>query len=595
MNRLSTRDIASAVLTGSRSALSVADEVLSRIDSYQSVQPQAWISRVPHNIVRDAARVIDVSAAAGASLPLAGVPFAVKDNIDVAGVPTTAGCPDFAYMPAHNATIVQRLLDAGAMFIGKTNLDQFATGLVGTRSPYGAPRCVYNLAYVSGGSSSGSAVVTAAGLVAFALGTDTAGSGRVPAAFNGLVGFKPTKGRWSTSGLVPACRTLDCISVFVEAAEDALLIDDVVAGFDTTDAYSRPLKDKRTGNRIGVALASQLDLFGDAEARNLYAVGIANLKAMGHSVVEIDIASLLEVANLLYDGPWKAERTATVGDFLERSPGSFDPVVRDILDRGKAVSGVDTFMGQYRLAELARSAELIWESIDVLALPTTTAIYRVREIATSPLVLNANLGRYTNFVNLLDLSAVAIPAGFRRNGTGFGITLMAQAWRDRALLNMAARYQNQKNEVLPDLDLEDSMEMIELAVVGAHLRDMPLHWQLTSRAAEFVEATFTAPVYRLFAMTESMPSKPALFRDKHGSAIAVEVYKLNAEAFGSFVAEVPPPLAIGTLELLNGRSVKGFVAEPLARLNASDITSFGGWRAYLESQSASEKDRAHYI
>lgn len=583
MGYFKATEIASAVNGQSQSALSIAEQVLGRLANYDTIQPQTWITRPCPDQLRLAATHIDARVKAGEFLPLAGVPFAVKDNIDVADFPTTAGCPAFAYTPLRNAFVVERLLKAGALFVGKTNLDQFATGLVGTRSPYGAPQCVFNRNYVSGGSSSGSAVATAAQLVSFALGTDTAGSGRVPAAFNNLLGLKPTKGRWSTQGLVPACRSLDCITVFAHNAADVRLVDDVVAGFDANDPFSRRFASVPSGERIGIPLPHQREFFGDNEAAWLYDKSIARLKQQGRVVSEIDISSLLETANLLYSGPWVAERTAAVGDFLLSNPEAIERTVLGILQAGLQVSGVDAFRGYYRLAELARAAEAIWVDVDILALPTAPTIYRIGELDAAPLALNSNLGRYTNFVNLLDMAAIAVPAGFRKNGTGFGITFVAPAWTDLALIDQAEKWCADMPWAVPELDLEGRMDMVELAVVGAHLKDMSLHWQLASRDAEFIEATTTAPTYRLFAMANTNPPKPALFHAADGAPIAVELYRLSAEAFGSFVAEVPSPLAIGSVELIDGRFVKGFVAEPRAKEGALDITEFGGWRDYIAS------------
>ena len=575
------RGIAADVRARRRKALDVVAETIARIESYDAVQPQAWISRFDPDVILAAAGAVDARVAAGEELTLAGVPFAVKDNIDVAGLDTTAACPAFAYSPAQNAFVVQRLLDAGAICIGKTNLDQFATGLNGSRSPYGAPCCVYNLNYVSGGSSSGSAVAVAAGLVPFALGTDTAGSGRVPAAFNGLIGLKPSKGRWSTSGLVPACRSLDCITVLTGDAADAALIDSVAAGFDETDPYSRMLPDRPLGGRIGAPLRHQLNWFGDLEAAWLYDRALQRLAAMGYAIVQVDIAPLLEAAALLYNGPWVAERTAALEHVLTANPDAMDPSVREIVSAGQGVSAVETFRGQYRLAALARQVEAIWTQAELLALPTAPTIYRVREMQANPIVLNGHFGLYTNFVNLLDMAAIAAPAGYRANRTGFGVSFIAPAGSDAALLALAAHWDVGASYSVPELDLEGRMDRVKLAVVGAHLKDMPLHWQLTSRDAKFVAETTTAASYRLYAMADSTPAKPALIHDETGAAIKVEIYELGVAEFGGFVADVPPPLAIGTVTLADGSSVKGFVAEPRAIAGAEDITALGGWRAYL--------------
>ncbi|HWA63605.1 MAG TPA: allophanate hydrolase [Caulobacteraceae bacterium] len=590
-DRLSLTAIAAGVGAGLLRAAEVAHEALARAADYEVIQPAVWITRVPQADVLAAAAAVDARIMAGERLPLAGVPFAVKDNLDVAGLPTTAACPAFAYVATQTAPVVQRLIDAGAILIGKTNLDQFATGLVGARSPYGACGAVYNRAYVSGGSSSGSAVAVAAGLVAFALGTDTAGSGRVPAAFNHLVGFKPTKGRWSSRGLVPACRTLDCVTVFASTAAEALAIDAVCAGFDAADPYSRPspagAEDIAAAFRFGLPLPSQLAFLGDGEAERLFGAAVRRLEALGGTAVTVDIAPLRAAADLLYQGPWVAERTAAAETLLRERPGAIEPTVRAILQGGFALTAIETFRAEYRLAELAREAEALWNEIDALVLPTAPTTYRIREVQAEPFALNANLGLYTNFVNLLDMAAVAVPAGFRDNATGFGVTLIGPAWTDRALGALAGRYEEiAPMPETPPLDVAGVQPRIKLAVVGAHLAAMPLHWQLTSRDARLVRRCRTAPAYRLYAMANSTPPKPALVHvGDGGSAIEVEVYDLDVAAFGSFVAEVPPPLAIGTVALDDGTEVKGFVAEPRALTGAEDITSLGGWRAYIASLS----------
>jgi allophanate hydrolase len=584
--------ISSEVNAGRIRAVDIATDALARITRYSSVQPAVFIHRSSDSDVLQQAREVDARIASGQRLPLAGVPYAVKDNIDVAGMPTTAACPGFSYLPERSAAVVERLRQAGAVCVGKTNLDQFATGLVGTRSPYGAPRCVFNREFISGGSSSGSAVAVAGGVVAFALGTDTAGSGRVPAAFNGLIGLKPTKGRWSTQGVVPACRSLDCVTVLTGNVEDALLVDEVVAGFDDADPYSRQPRDlPALGNtfRFGVPRPEQLQFFGDEASGRLYQQALCRLVATGGTPVEVDIAPLLKAAQLLYSGPWVAERTAAIEDFLHKSAGAVHPVVRAIIAAGTGVTGVQAFRGQYELQGLARQAAALWSAIDILVLPTAPTIYRVSELLAEPVALNSNLGLYTNFVNLLDMSAVAMPAGFRANHTGFGITLIAPAFMDRQLLALGQRYMEAGAAIqAPPLDLTARAAGVQLAVVGAHLSGMPLHWQLSSRDARLVAATHTAPSYRLYAMAGTTPPKPALIHagaTGSGSAIAVEVYELELAAFGSFVAEVPPPLAIGSVVLADGAIIKGFIAEPRAIEGARDITAFGGWRAYIASLS----------
>jgi len=584
--------ISAEVNAGRLRAVDVATDALARVAQYAAIQPEAFIHRCSAEEVLAYAREVDARVALGQQLPLAGVPFAVKDNIDVAGLPTTAACPAFSYVPKRSAAVVQHLLEAGALCLGKTNLDQFATGLVGTRSPYGAPRCVFNREFISGGSSSGSAVAVAANLVAFALGTDTAGSGRVPAAFNGLIGLKPTKGRWSTRGLVPACRSLDCISVFTATVTDAELVDEVVAGFDAADPYSRqPATAPAPGAafRFGVPRPEQLQFFGDETAARLYDQALARLVAAGGTPVQVDIGPLLKTAQLLYTGPWIAERTAALQEFLGRSPGAVHPVVRAIIAAGSGISAVQAFRGQYELQALAREAESLWSTIEVLVLPTAPTIYRVSELLAEPVALNSNLGIYTNFVNLLDMSAVAVPAGFRADHTGFGITLIGKAFMDRALLGLAQRYLDAGAAfATPPLDLGARTAGVPVAVVGAHLAGMPLHWQLSSRNARLISSTLTAASYRLYAMAGTTPAKPALIHvgtAGGGAAIAVEVYELELAQFGSFVAEIPPPLAIGSVVLADGSIVKGFIAEPRAIEGARDVTAFGGWRAYIASLS----------
>jgi allophanate hydrolase len=581
------RDLAREVNGGLSSAEHVASETLERVADYAAIQPEAWISRVPPEAVQLRARAVDGRVAAGERLALAGVPFAVKDNIDVAGMDTTAACPEFAYRASQSAPVVERLLEAGAILIGKTNLDQFATGLVGTRSPYGSPACVFNREYISGGSSAGSAVVVAAGLVPLALGSDTAGSGRVPAAFNNLVGFKPTRGRWSSRGLVPACRSLDCISVLTRDAVDAALVDSIAAGFDRLDPFARrapALPSCGAAFRLGVPSREAIaDL--TAQDAPCFEAALERLQRAGATPVEVDVAPLLEAARLLYGGPWVAERTAAVQPLLDSNPNAIHPVVRTIVQAGKGISAVEAFRGLYALQDYVRLAEALWERIDVLALPTTPTIYRRHEVLAEPVALNTHLGRYTNFVNLLDMSAIAVPAGFRGNGTGVGVSLIAPAWGDARLLDLAVRYSAESLPLAPELDRAPRPAHVQLAVVGAHLAGMPLHFQLTARGARLVRRARTAPRYRLYAMTGGAPPKPALVHaGPGGGSIELELYELELAAFGSFVAEVPAPLAIGTITLEDGIEVKGFVAEPRALIGALDITAHGGWRAYLTSQ-----------
>jgi len=580
--------IASAVKEGKLSAEQAVAEALARADAYTGIQPQVWITRVASEDALAAARAVDRRVAAGKDLPLAGVPFAVKDNLDVATMVTTGGSPSAAYRADMSATVVERLQAAGAVLIGKTNLDQFATGLVGTRSPCGACGCVFDKDYISGGSSSGSAVAVAAGLVPFALGTDTAGSGRVPAAVNGLVGLKPTKGRWSTKGLLPACRSLDCVSVFTQDLGDAALVNGVLTAFDDGDPFSREAAPVGIDPpvRIGVPRKEDLEFLGDEQSEALYAAAIRQAAAIG-DVMEIDISALLECANLLYSGPWVAERTVALKHLLHSNPRAIHPVVRGIVTKGLDMSAVDAFEGAYKLKEYEAAARDLWRQVDVILLPTAPTIYTIAQLQADPVTLNTNMGIYTNFVNLLDMSALAIPACYRANGTGFGVTLIGPAWADDALIEVAASFQEVQDMAdKPDLDTTPHTADIQLAVVGAHLHGMPLHFQLEERHARLVRKAKTAPAYRLFAM-ETVPPKPALIHvgEAEGASLELEIYEMDFASFGSFVAEVPAPLAIGTVTLDDGTEVKGFVAEPRAQVDAADVTHFGGWRGYIASRS----------
>lgn len=562
----------------------------------------AWIKRVDGAML---ARQLDalqglLEAAGGdlTRLPLYGVPFAIKDNIDAAGWPTTAGCPAFAYAPDQDATVVSRLRAAGAILVGKTNLDQFATGLVGTRSPQGAVANAFNPAYVSGGSSSGSASVVARGLAAFSLGTDTAGSGRVPAGFNNIVGLKPTKGRLSTAGVVPACRTQDCVSVFALTVDDAELVADIAAGFDERDPYSRaqPVGSEYPWpQQPRLAIPAQLEFFGDAQAAAAFDEAVGALKASGATVEAIDFTPFNELAALLYQGPWVAERFAAVEDLWKKNPGAIHPVVRGIVEQAADYSALDAFKAEYRRAELARRIHQALAGFDALVVPTSPSIYTIAQLEADPVTLNSRLGVYTNFANLADLSALALPAGMRGDGLPAGITLIGLAWQDHALAQFGRQWQARlglplgaTGAPLPAASpvRAPARDTVRVSVVGAHLRGMPLNHQLTSRRAVFVEQTRTAGDYRLYALANTSPPKPGLVKSASGAPIEVELWDVPLAAFGAFVAEIPAPLGIGTLELADGRQVKGFICEPRGLEGARDITGFGGWRAYLASLTA---------
>jgi allophanate hydrolase len=568
-------------------------DVVAEVYAAIAAEPLApvWISLVPRETALARAAALERDPLATAK-PLYGVPFAIKDNIDLAGLPTTAGCPAFAYKPEASAAAVQSLLDAGAIAIGKTNLDQFATGLVGTRSPHGACSSVFDSRYISGGSSSGSAIAVAKGLVSFSLGTDTAGSGRVPAAFNGLIGLKPTRGLLSTLGVVPACRTLDCISIFAATAHDAHTVWQGARGFEPLDPFSRaPAPGQGAAPwlggafRFGVPAESQLEFFGDGEAAALYRKAIADIERLGGRKVEIDFSIFRAAADLLYSGPWVAERLAAIGPFLESHGDRMDPVVRKIIAGAARYSAVEAFEADYRLRELRRASEAEWARMDTLVLPTTATIYTHEQIAADPVELNTRLGYYTNFVNLFDLAAVAVPAGARAAGLPFGISFIGPPFTDEALLALADAFQRSHAEVPgPPVDLEMSPPgCVLLAVVGAHLSGQPLNWQLTERGARRVRTCKTAVEYRLYALDRTMPSKPGLVRDPQfkGPGIEVEVWAVPEDKFGGLVAAVPPPLGIGSAALEDGQTVKCFVCEPCAAAEAAEITRFGGWRNYL--------------
>jgi len=533
--------------------------------------PAIWISLVPADALRARAAVL---AAGSQELPLLGVPFAVKDNIDAEGLPTTAGCPSYAYTPARSAAVVARLLAAGAILVGKTNLDQFATGLVGTRSPHGACASVASAEHISGGSSSGSAVAVARDLVAFALGTDTAGSGRVPAAFNGIVGLKPTLGRLSVDGVVPACRTLDCVSIFTRGAADAAAVLAVAEGFDAGDPFSRRPEPGPAGRPavIGVPRADDLAALEDGPMRRAWEAAVVRAAGVAE-LVEVDLSAFREVAQLLYAGPWVAERYAAVGAFLERGGADVDPAVRQIVLGGAALTAADAYRGGYRLAELRREAEAVWEHVDALLVPTVPRHPTHAELAADPVGVNAELGVWTNFVNLLDLAALAVPATVRIDGLPFGVTFVAPAWSDAALLRLATAWER------ADCDV------VDVAVVGAHLSGMARNHELLALGARLVQATRTAPDYRLFDLGDGT-GRPGMVRDKaDGASIDLEVWRLATPAFGRFVASIAAPLAIGTVELEDGSTVKGFLCEAHAVADATEITACGGWRAYLTGTS----------
>jgi allophanate hydrolase len=569
----------------------VIREIYRRIGTL-SANP-IWIHIVPEEeSLRAAESRLDPSDA-----PLFGIPFAVKDNIDAEGLPTTAACPSFSYHPKEDATVVAKLRRAGGILIGKTNLDQFATGLVGVRSPYGTCSSVFNPDYISGGSSSGSAVAVAAGLVSFALGTDTAGSGRVPAAFNNIIGLKATKGVLSTRGVVPACRSLDCVSLFCLTCADAKFLFSISAGYDEHDPYSRhPVSTRATPSkyRIGVP-SSQILQNVESSYQSLFRLALTRIEALGHTVIEIDVSPFLDTAKLLYGGPWIAERFAAVGEFIKQHSDTADPVVSQIILAGENFSAADAFKGQYALEELRQQSSVVWSEVDLVLLPTTPEIYRIDEIKNDPVALNSRLGLFTNFVNLLALAAMAVPAGFRDDGLPFGITFLGQAFSENLLFDCAESYLNSLQPLLGGTKNtypagtgaigEPSSDRIMIAVVGAHLSGECLNYQLTDRGGRLIRKTKTAPSYQLFALPGTSPPKPGLVRVgcAAGRSIEVEVWEIPLREFGSFVGGVPSPLTIGTVHLSDGRVAKGFLCEEVAVQGARNISEYGGWRSYLRS------------
>jgi allophanate hydrolase len=590
------------LLAGYRDGASDPAEVVAHAyERARSASEPAWISLVPWRRVKAA---LDRLREASTDLPLYGIPFAIKDNVDLAGTPTTAACPAFAYVPGDDAFVVARLIAAGAVPIGKTNMDQFATGLTGTRTPHGACASVVDPRYVSGGSSSGSAVVVADGTVPFALATDTAGSGRVPAALNDVVGFKASRGAIGTRGVVPACRGLDCVSLLTADVADAALVLDVAVGHDPRDPYSRAGLAKRAGGlaagpagaradgpagaragglaagpagaRIAVPWPRQLTFCGDRFAAAAWEHARGRAEALGWELVEIDYEPFAEAARLLYEGPWISGRYATIGPFVAGHRREVDPIVRRVIMAGRDHSAVDAFAAAHRLAELRHMTRAVWEAADALLLPTAPTLFTAAEIADEPIVRNALLGTYTNFVNLLDLCAVAVPGGAREDGGPFGVSLVAPAGADRSLLTLAAHWCGE------DVAGEDRTNAVELAVVGAHLSGEPLNHQLVALGARLVETIATGPGYRLYALPDTQPAKPGLVGGgpADGPGIELEIWELSIEGFGRLVAGVPPPLVIGTVTLADGRTVKGFLCEADAVAGARDITAHGGWRAY---------------
>ena len=593
-----------AYQAGESTPLTIIEELYACIA--RDAASGVFIHMVEPDQARAAAQEVMRRQLAGEDLPLYGIPFAVKDNIDVAGLPTTAACPSYSYVPQRSAPVVSKLLGLGAILIGKTNLDQFATGLVGVRSPYGAPENPWSSRHVPGGSSSGSAVAVARGYVSFALGTDTAGSGRVPAGFNNIVGLKPTRGMLSTSGVVPACRSLDCISVFALNVEDATRVGKLMAAFDAQDPYARRDADRYDPQpsappphfRFGIPDVPHLVL-PEPPAQRAWSRALAAVAALGGACTPLSFALFNETALLLYDGPWVAERLEATSKLLQEAPDALLPVLRGILSKATGYHALDAFQAHAQLAGLRRQCQQLFEGVDLLVVPTTSIFPTVSAVQADPLGVNMELGRYTNFVNLLDLCALAVPAGIRDDGLPFGITLIARAGHDAVLASIGQALHATLNERvgalpeawsgnLPSAPGRPAPGRTWLAVVGAHLSGQPLNRELTDLGARFIRAGHTAACYLLYAL-DTTPEKPGLVRSPEpgdGEHIELEVWELDLAAFGAFVARIPAPLAIGTVELDDGTQVQGFVSEPARIQGARDITAYGGWRAYLRSRLA---------
>lgn len=604
--RMTIAHLRNAYATGSLDPADLMTDIRARAAQY--AERNIWI-----HLLSEAEQAPWLSALEQkdpATHPLWGIPFAIKDNIDLAGIPTTAGCPAFAYTPERSAQVVQQLIDAGAIPVGKTNLDQFATGLNGTRSPHGPCRNAFDPDYISGGSSAGSAVSVALGLASFSLGTDTAGSGRVPACFNNLVGLKPTRGLLSASGLVPACRSLDCISIFALDTDDANSVLACAEGFDARDGYSRhnPFANSsrhygcRDGQlKVGIIPPAQLKFFGDEAYEKAYGLTLERLAELGLEFVEIDYEPFNEAALLLYEGPWVAERYLACQPLIDEQPEAIHPAVRAIIAPGGEPRATDLFRAQYRLEALKRQCLDQLAQVDCLLTPTAGRLYRVEEMLAEPILYNSRLGYYTNFMNLLDMSSVAVPTAFTAAGLPFGITLAGHGFSDRALLSVANRIQQglklplgvaaagtESEPVLTATPVGDA-ERIQVLVCGAHLSGLPLNWQLVERGACLLEQTRTAPAYRMYALAGGPPMRPGLVLDQEGGqAIEVEIWSLPAAEFGSFVAGIPAPLGIGKVRLEDGRQVSGFICEPWGLDGAQEITALGSWRRYLEQLAAAE-------
>lgn len=564
------------------------DDLISYVDHLKN-DDHAWIEIASHEQIQAQIEILknkDMN-----DLALYGVPFAVKDNIDVADFHTTAACQSAQYLATTDAVVIAQLKQAGAVVVGKTNLDQFATGLVGVRSPYGAVKNSFNPEYISGGSSSGSAVLVANGVVPFSLGTDTAGSGRVPAGHNNIVGLKPTKGWFSNTGLIPACRTLDVISIFSLTVDDAWQVAQLMQAYDETDIYSRqhPENVATRFTKGKIAIPEQLEFYGDIEAEKAFQSAIKRAEKLGYQIESIDFSIFNLLAKALYNDAWVAERTIAVEKMVNRA--QTHPVIAEIIAQADQFTAVDALKAEYQRAELARKINLVLAKFDALMVPTAPTIYKISEVEADPFIKNSHMGAYTNFVNFADLSAIALPNVIRVDGLPSGVTFIAQAWMDQALAHFAQTWQ-ENTEVYLGTSTQryqktqqiESQHSVQLAVVGAHLTGMPLNFQLTTRGGTLRKKTLSAAHYQLFALKNTHPPKPALqYIQQDGQKIELEVWDIPLATFGEIVAEVPAPLGIGNVLLQDGTWVKGFICENYALTEAINISHFGGWRAYIQS------------
>lgn len=577
------------------SPVDVIDEVLARLARVND--PNIFIHLCDADGLRAEAKALGRYDPA---LPLWGIPFAVKDNIDVDGIVTTAGCPSYAYTPTQDAFVVAKLRAAGALMIGKTNLDQFATGLVGVRTPYGAPLNSIDPTIVPGGSSGGSGVVVGHGAVTFSLGTDTAGSGRVPAALNNIVGLKPTLGTLSASGVVPACRTLDTVSIFALTVDDAYAAFAVARGYDADDAYSKPYRHEplsapKTALRVGIPNATSAEFFGDTIQEAAFHRDVSLLSDTGAEIVEIDFTPLYAIAAMLYQGAWVAERHTVIADLLARDADAVFPVTRQIIGLAETMSADDAFRGMYRLASLKRDAEPILAGLDMLCVPTIPTFVTVAELEEDPVVPNNKLGTYTNFVNLMDMCGIAVPTAPRSDGRPGSVTLLAHAGQDAEVAAVARTFEKDVTRTLgaaahpvptPGALPAQNSDRIDIAVCGAHMKGLPLNAQLTDLGATLKSATKTAPQYRFYALAGGPPARPGLVRSNsaQASGVAVEIWSLPKAAFGAFIEGIPAPLSIGSITLSDGTQVKGFLCEASGTTDAEEITHLGDWRTYLSRQ-----------